>query len=221
MAISITGRRPEEAGGGKSSRAIAKPPGRLGRGRLRISARKAGTIVIGATVAALAIVAIASRAPALGGDKAPQSTTKADYLYRFAPFVQWPQQAFARADAPLFICILGEDPFGHALDDAVKDRFVKGHPVIVERIGQFGPDTLCHILYVSRSGNQDVGAILHDATGRPILTVTDYVAGAPGGIIQFIVQNGRVRFMIDAHAAQAQRLQISAKLLELALWGEP
>ena len=37
---------------------------------------------------------------------------KAAYLYNFAKFVEWPSGAFASADAPLSICIAGDNPFG-------------------------------------------------------------------------------------------------------------
>jgi hypothetical protein len=49
------------------------------------------------------------------------------------------------------------------------------------------------------------------------LTVTDQASGSSGGIIQFILQDGRVRFAIDAAAAQASGVPISSKLLALAL----
>jgi hypothetical protein len=50
-----------------------------------------------------------------------------------------------------------------------------------------------------------------------VLTVTDRGSGAAGGMIQFVMQAGRVRFQIDEGAARANGLTISSKLLELAI----
>ena len=44
---------------------------------------------------------------------------KASFLFRFTEFVEWPAGAFASREAPLRICIVGPDPFGDALDEAL------------------------------------------------------------------------------------------------------
>src|SRR5690242_13839245 len=37
---------------------------------------------------------------------------KAEFIYNFAQFIEWPGSAFASPDAPFVIGILGDDPFG-------------------------------------------------------------------------------------------------------------
>jgi hypothetical protein len=142
---------------------------------------------------------------------------KASYLYKFAPFVEWPPRAFAAPESPLRICIAGADPFGTVLADAVKGQEVAGHPVTVEH-----PDTpvsmgQCHILFVGKSPDRPPADMLRAVAGRPVLTVTDRSRGVSGGMIQFVLAGGRVRFMIDARMADASGVQISSKLLELAV----
>lgn len=54
--------------------------------------------------------------------------------------------------------------------------------------------------------------------GAPVLTVTDAPQGdATGGVINFVLIDGRVRFDIDQRAAQDNHLVISSKLLGLAV----
>ena len=36
---------------------------------------------------------------------------KAAYLYKFTKFVEWPEAAFASAEAPFVIGVIGRDPF--------------------------------------------------------------------------------------------------------------
>ena len=45
---------------------------------------------------------------------------KAAFLFNFAQFVEWPPTAFTNADAPFCIGVLGDDPFGAALDETVQ-----------------------------------------------------------------------------------------------------
>lgn len=148
------------------------------------------------------------------GDLPLEYAVKASYLYKFAPFVQWPPAAFEAAAAPLTICIAGPDPFGPALSDAVRGQRVKGHPIVVRHIEAVRPGIACQILFVAGDeAEEDLRTIAHE----PILTVTDSARGSTGGMIQFLMIGGRVRFSIDQAAAQDCGIAISSKLLGLAV----
>jgi hypothetical protein len=143
-----------------------------------------------------------------------EEAVKASYLYKFAPFVQWPPVAFDSATAPLTICIGGQDPFGAALDEAVRGQRVNGHPIVVRRIEAIRAGLTCHILFV---GGGNAEAMLRAVAGEPVLTVTDRSRGVTGGMIQFVTTTGRVRFMVDLGTAQNSGIAISSKLLGLAV----
>lgn len=161
----------------------------------------------------VALVFGAAGSAALAGDP-PETAIKAGYLTKFAPFIDWPARSFATGDSPLRICITGADPFGPALVDAVRGQQVQGHPVMVDHpdaaaIGQ------CQILFVG--AGSETADRLRAAEGHPVLTVTDRGQGVSGGMIEFVQIEGRVRFAIDAAAAGQSGIQISSKLLELAV----
>lgn len=145
---------------------------------------------------------------------ATEHAIKAAYLYKFAPFVEWPPAAFASPSSPFQLCILGQDPFGPSLDRAVGGQRVDGHPVTVRRLARVDAASGCHILYLGASRGQSEAEALRAVRGAPILTVgEDDVRGA---IIRFVVKDNRVRFDIDAAAAAVNRVTISSKLLSLA-----
>jgi len=139
---------------------------------------------------------------------------KASYLYKFAPFVQWPPSAFSTPNAPLVICIAGPDPFGGALNEAVRGQRVGSHPIVVRRVETVRPGMGCQILFV---GGEDTEEDLQAVAHEPILTVTDRSRGGIGGMIQFVTVRGRVRFAINQSAAQECGIAISSKLLGLAV----
>lgn len=164
--------------------------------------------------ALLACIA-AQPAPAVAAAEVPlEYAVKANYLYKFAPFVRWPPASMARG-APFTICLIGETGFGAVLDRAVRGQAVDGHAIAVRRVSSAAGLGNCQILFVGRTAQS--AAILRAAAAYPILTVTDHERGAGGGMIDFILQRGRVRFAIDDAAARASGLQISSKLLGLAL----
>jgi hypothetical protein len=162
------------------------------------------------------ILALAGVAcPAVADTGAAEYVIKAAYLYKFTPFVEWPASAFASPSSPFYVCVLGADPFGPSLDQAVVGRQVGEHPIRIRRLQALdGPDE-CHILYLDMS-RAEVAAALNKVRGTPVLTVTEQSLGAGGGVVQFIVRSGHVLFSIDANAAAANRVVISAKLMSLA-----
>ncbi len=142
---------------------------------------------------------------------------KANYLYKFGPFVEWPSSAFAASTAPFKVCVLGNDPFDAALDEAVRGQTVSGHPVVVRRLQRVAGDPDCQVLYIARSAAQRPADILHLLRDAPVLTVTDEAQGVEGGIVHFVLRDGRVRFAIDQQAAKTSGLVLSSKLLGLAV----
>lgn len=140
---------------------------------------------------------------------------KANYLYKFAPFVEWPVEVFATSTSPFNICIAGNDPFGALLNDAVSGQRINDHPIAIRRIGVALDDFDCHVLYAGSS--PQTSKMLERFKNKPVLTVTDASQGVGGGIIQFVMTQGRIRFNIDLAAAAQSGLIMSSKLISLAV----
>lgn len=163
-------------------------------------------------IRSIALLALLAAAASGSGAAEPpiEYAVKASYLYKFAPFVQWPATAFAGPSAPLIICIAGQDPFGHMLEDAVRGQRVNGHPFEVRHVDTVRAGMPCHILYAGGGAGETLQAVAN----APVLTVTD---GNQGGIIQFMTVQGHVRFAINQAAAAGNGIEISSKLLGLAV----
>jgi hypothetical protein len=79
---------------------------------------------------------------------------KAAFIYNFAKFVEWPPQAFKTSTDPITICVLGQNPFGNALEQAVSGKTVEGRTFVVRQLSSELPATGCQILFVShRNGS--------------------------------------------------------------------
>ena len=161
-------------------------------------------------------LAWASPGTAFAQGRSIEYAVKAAYLYKFAPYVEWPPSAFASASSPFQVCILGRDPFGASLDQAVSGQRVDEHRVVVRRLDRVDVASGCHVLYLGASPNQTTAEALRAIRGSPILTVADNSRDG-GAIIRFVVKDNRVRFEIDTAAAAANRVTISSKLLGMAM----
>jgi YfiR/HmsC-like len=141
---------------------------------------------------------------------------KAAFLFNFAQFVEWPPQTYTNADQPFIIGVLGEDPFGPALDQTVQDETIHTRKLIVRRSQR--PEDLhdCQLVFICKSEKSHVADILPKFAGRRILTVSELPGFASsGGMINFYLDGSKVRFEINPTSAQRSELRISSQLLSL------
>lgn len=163
---------------------------------------------------------LAARIVAGGGSGRPpdEYRVKAAFLYNFAKFVEWPPEAFAGPSEPLVICVLGEDPFGRALDEAVDGKKIEGRAIAVRRISEARQAKGCRMLFVSSSERKRVLTVLASLAEPGLMTVGESDnATSAGMIVNFTLEDGKVRFAIDAAAGQREKLRFSSRLLSLAV----
>jgi hypothetical protein len=142
---------------------------------------------------------------------------KAAFLYNFAKFVEWPAETFRTDKDPVRICVLGQDPFGSALEDAVGGKTVLGRAFVVIDISGAMPVADCQILFISSSERKRLRSILAELRTKGVLTVGETDGfGAQGGIVNFKLTDGRVRLEINTGAAGQARLRINSSVLNLA-----
>jgi hypothetical protein len=141
---------------------------------------------------------------------------KASYLYNFVKFVGWPEAGINQGAAELNLCVLGEDPFGAALD-SLEGQIVKGRTFSVRRLSRFRAADSCQVLFVSSSERPRLAKILEELRAAATLSVSDIEGFAErGGTINFLIRNNRIRFAINPEAADRSGLSISSKLLKLS-----
>lgn len=170
-----------------------------------------------ASVIGLAMVAAVFAASPAAAQRAQEDAVKATFLTRFASFIEYPAGAFVSAEAPLVICVSGDPSIAALTEQAAANQRIDGRPLEVRRVGAVDHDSGCHVIYLAGVDGQSVSAALGALRGVPVLTVTDGAHGRTRGAIHFVLSDGRVRFHIDRNAADAGRLGMSARLLNIAL----
>jgi len=147
----------------------------------------------------------------------PEYQVEAVFLFNFTQFVEWPPDAFTDSKSPIVIGLLGEDPFGTYLDEAVRGEKIDGRALVVRRFRRLEDVLVCHVLFISQSEAADLDRILSELKGRALLTVSNLESfSRRGGIVRFVNENNRVRLRVNVEAAKAARLTISSKLLRVA-----
>lgn len=150
------------------------------------------------------------------GSKPTDYQVKAAYLYNFGRFVEWPSKAAAQKDS-FTVCVLGQDPFGPALDTTLAGETIGGKHVVAKRIAAPEDSESCQILFLSSAESGRLKKIIEALDKEAILTVSDMPKFSQhGGMIQFVLDGNRIRFEVNLAATQHAGLTLSSELLKVA-----
>jgi len=142
---------------------------------------------------------------------------QAAFLFNFAKFVTWPNEAFQRSGDSLIIGVLGEDPFGAILEDTLRDKTVMGKKLAVKRFASIHDAAHCHILFLSTSEESRLSHMMTVLEKTNILTVSDMEQFAEhGGMVAFTLEDQKVRFNVNVGAVERAGLKMGSQLLKLA-----
>src|SRR4051812_21972394 len=143
---------------------------------------------------------------------------KAGFLFTFARFVKWPPQKLSESDSPFVIGVVGDESFAAAIDSVVRGKQVRDHTMLVRRVSSGDDLRRCHLLFISRSYESRLPAILADLRDEPVLTVGEsdrFIAR--GGMISFTTVADTIRFEIRPETARKSGLSFDPRLLNLAI----
>jgi hypothetical protein len=183
----------------------------------------AGRVLCGIILLWIGFLAVLAGAWAQGPVVGEEYEIKAAYLYNFGLYVDWPKEA-AGDHGSFVIGVLGKNLPGPYLAKIAATRTIKGKKIVISHFASADDYKPCHILFIPTMADGDredtaedrLAAVLKKIRGEPVLLVGESEGFAQkGGMINFYLDNNRVKFEINRDAAREQGLQISAQLLRV------
>jgi hypothetical protein len=169
-----------------------------------------------ATIAAL-FWSLTAATPAAMAQSPTADEVKAAYIHKLPGYVEWPPAAFASAESPLLIGVLGADGVAEALTSIAAGRLTQGRAIVVKRLARLVPGEDVHILFIGDDAWTDARKRLTSFGSRPVLVVTEAPdALERGAMLNFMMIEGRVRFEVAPAAAEQHGLKVSSRLLTVA-----
>jgi hypothetical protein len=142
---------------------------------------------------------------------------KAAFVFNFIKYMEWSPRKLESVTSPIVIGVLRPNPFGRELEDLVKGRPVNSRPVVVREFATIAAARAAHILFVSASAENSMGASPRELIEHGVLTIGESKSFArSGGILVFTFEGDNLVFEIDQGIAEKAELKISAKLYNLA-----
>ncbi len=172
--------------------------------------------------------------------QATEYELKMAFLFNFLKYVEWEKEKGAeqtepdaeKPDAekepePIRIGVVGKDPFEKAWeivqDKKVNDRKIRYQIFDLaageeEQQKQMREEIRsCQVIFVPKSEGKNLDRILELVKDRPVLTVGetgDFLQ--KGGILNFVLEENKIRFEINLDTAKAARIQFKTSVLKLA-----
>lgn len=148
---------------------------------------------------------------------------KAAFLYNFGKFVTWPAKTFADIHSPLVIGVWGGNVFQDHLQKLISGKAIEGHPLVFKEVKSLSEAKACQVLFISHPDAGDWPGMAAALDGAHVLTVSENLAHfkQTGLIINFVKVQDHIRFAINRAAADQAGLEVSSKLLSLAMPPSP
>ena len=147
----------------------------------------------------------------------PADELRVAFLYNFAKFTEWPDDAWEDRSAPFVVVVHGDASFERVVEDAMRGRTIHGRPVVVRTADGSESAPACHLLYVAATSAPNVVRALTGHDHGPVLTVgegPEFLKA--GGVVGLVEVQGKIQFEINLARARASGLELSSKLLALA-----
>ncbi|HVS19925.1 MAG TPA: YfiR family protein [Planctomycetota bacterium] len=158
-----------------------------------------------------------ARVTAESAQEGTEYKVKAASLYHFINYTTWPKEVFEDERSPVVLLVLGEDPFGKALDELLKGKKAGGRSIRVLRAETLEKLPRAHMVFLAQSHAKELPALLKAVAGTSALVVGDSEGQAEQGAhVSFFVDSKRVGFAVNVTAVKRSKLTISPEMLKLA-----
>jgi hypothetical protein len=146
-----------------------------------------------------------------------ESEVKAMFVYNFLKFVEWPADTSLGATDPFVVLIIGEGETADATEHFLESKTIGERPLVVRRIRWDQSLAGARAAFVVERDAKRLHRILDAAAVAGVLTIGEGESfTTSGGVIALLVEDRKVRFDVDASAAQIAGLRVSSKLLALS-----
>lgn len=172
------------------------------------------------TMAALLLSCVAFVGGTLGADseQAAEYEIKAAMLYKFLSYTSWPEHAFAAEDSPYRVWVLGAEQVAKELQQIVAARRANNRSIKVFRATSPSQISDPHVVFLGRDAEQYRQQVERLAEQHPALVITESPSGLKSGsVINLRVTNGRIGFEVSLTHAKKSNLEISSRLLSVAV----
>ena len=135
------------------------------------------------------------------------------FIYNFASFTTWPKNA----NEQLELCKYKASELDSTLK-SLQGKKLGQKTLNLKTIEPGESFTNCHIVFIQKSTDDELKAILAFLNGHAILTIADFPGAAEKGVmLNMVIRDKKLTFEANLASARASGVKISSRLLTLAI----
>ena len=148
-------------------------------------------------------------------EESVEHQVKAAFIHKFIKFTKWPKAAFSSDISPILIGVYGESPIWSGLKN-LENKTVMGRRLKIFKVHESDLKKKYHIIFVSKAKTDEADSLLNKNNKSGMMTIGESDGFAEkGGMINFVIVEGKLRFEINIAAIERSGLKLSSKLLRL------
>jgi len=135
---------------------------------------------------------------------------KSTWILNFIKFIEWPE---GTGSDPKKICVIGRSEINNYSYMFEEESYGLVSKKDLENIA-----SECRIVFISPSEYSRLDTIFSALKNHPVLTISDMDNFAErGGMIGFVVDDNKIRFVVNNKAVKQAKMKADSSLLEVAL----
>ena len=139
----------------------------------------------------------------------------AGFMYHFAKFTQWPS---SKQSGDFVIGVVGSSEMAKNATALAASKQLGDRKIVVKEFSSASSAGECSILFLAKGKTSELSSANALSKSKNILVVTESPgAGGNGSTINFVQQDGKIRFEMNKKTADSQGLKISSELQKLAI----
>jgi hypothetical protein len=152
-----------------------------------------------------------------GGSSHDEYALKAAFLLNFARLVEWPAEVRPAQGEPLVVAVMGNVSTRRAIAKGLEGTRAGAHPLVVRRLADPSQIPGSHIVFVAGRAEPDA-ELLSLSRAHSALSIGESPGFAKrGGVIKLFTEANKLRFEINVQAAEGAGIELSSRLLQLAV----
>lgn len=141
------------------------------------------------------------------------SKAKANYIYNFTKFFDWPQ---TEKSGDFIIGVLGSNELSRELKKVTAGKKNVTQNIVVQNFANINQVSKCHVIFVN-AFNSDNITNLHTKTGVHCLIISDGISSIKNGaVIKFVLESDRLKYEFSKSNALKRGLKFHSKISEMA-----
>lgn len=153
----------------------------------------------------------------VGQAQSAEQQIKAAFLYHFCSYVQWPERDPSINHTHVTVGVAGTSKAIRLVRETLEGKSNKKCVFHVRSIRPGDELSDVQMLYIAQKSRFTLEDFLLQSNPPPILTITDGEPLSNNSMINFVIHDDHVRFVISKSRANQAGLKLSSELLAVAL----